>query len=147
MNLLSPLNLLWALPLLGGIVALWMLRLKRQDVTVSSLYLWNTLLQETQANAPFQRLRRNLLLFLQLLAAFLLVFALARPFVYGEAVTGHTVVLILDTSASMNATDVHPTRLGAAKDAADSFIDREMGIGDVATVLTASSKPDSALSG
>ena len=147
MNLLNPFNLLWALPLLGGIVALWMLRLKRQDVTVSSLYLWNTLLQETQANAPFQKLRRNLLLFLQLLAAFLLVFALARPFVYGEAVTGHTVVLILDTSASMNATDVRPTRLQAAKDAADSFIDREMRLGDVATVLTASSRPASALTG
>ena len=119
-----------------------MLRLKRQDVTVSSLYLWNTLLQETQANAPFQKLRRNLLLFLQLLAAFLLVFALARPFVYGEAVTGHTVVIILDTSASMNATDVRPTRLAAAKDAADDFMDREMRLGDVATVLTASSKPE-----
>ena len=147
MNLLNPLNLLWALPLLGGIVALWMLRLKRQDVTVSSLYLWNTMLQETQANAPFQKLRRNLLLFLQLLAAFLLVFAVARPFIYGEAVTGHTVVIILDTSASMHATDVRPTRLQAAKDAADSFIDREVRVGDVATVLTASSKPASAFSG
>jgi len=147
MNLLNPWNLFWALPLLGGIVALWMLRLKRQDVTVSSLYLWNTLLQETQANAPFQRLRRNLLLFLQLLLAFLLVSALARPFVYGEAVTGHTIVLILDTSASMNATDVRPTRLQAAKDAADQLVDREMRTGDVATVLTAAGKPGSALSG
>jgi Ca-activated chloride channel family protein len=147
MNLLNPLNLLWALPLLGGIVALWMLRLKRQDVTVSSLYLWNTLLQETQANAPFQRLRRSLLLFLQLLTAFLLVFALARPFVYGEGLAGHTVVIILDTSASMNATDVRPTRLAAAKEAADQLIDREMRLGDVATVLTAAGKPSSVLSG
>jgi len=147
MNLLNPLNLLWALPLLGGIVALWMLRLKRQDVPVSSLYLWNTMLQETQANAPFQKLRRSLLLFLQLLLAFLLVLALARPFVYGEAVMGHTIAIILDTSASMNATDVRPTRLQAAKDAADQLIDREMRVGDVATVLTASSKPGSAFSG
>jgi len=147
MNLLNPLNFLWAVPLLGGIVALWMLRLKRQDVTVSSLYLWNTLLQETQANAPFQKLRRNLLLFLQLLAAFLLVFALARPFVYGAGVSGHTIVIVLDTSASMNATDVSPSRLAAAKSAADDFVDRQMRGGDVATVLSASSKPQSLLSG
>lgn len=143
MNLLNPLNLLWALPLLGGIVALWMLRLKRQDVTVSSLYLWSTLLQETQANAPFQKLRRNLLLFLQLLTAFLLVAAFARPFVYGQGRAGHTIVLILDTSASMNATDVRGGRLAAAKAASDDFIDREMHGGDVATVLSASSKVNS----
>ncbi len=147
MNLLNPLNFLWAIPLLGGIVALWMLRLKRQDVTVSSLYLWNTLLQETQANAPFQKLRRNVLLFLQLLAAFLLIFALARPFVYGAGVSGHTVVIVLDTSASMNATDVSPSRLAAAKAAADDFVDRQMRGGDVATVLSASAKPQSLLSG
>jgi len=147
MNLLNPLNLLWAVPLLGGIVALWMLRLKRQDVTVSSLYLWSTLLQETQANAPFQKLRRNLLLFLQLLTAFLLVGAFARPFVYGQGRAGHTIVLILDTSASMNATDVRGGRLAAAKVAADDFIDRQMHGGDVATVLAASSKADSLESG
>ncbi len=147
MNLLNPINLLWALPLLGGIVALWMLRLKRQDHTVSSLYLWNTLLQETQANAPFQKLRRNLLLVLQLLTAFLLVCALARPFVYGQGLAGHTIVLVLDTSASMNATDVSPSRLASAKDAADRFVDREMRLGDVATVLSAASKPTSPLSG
>ena len=147
MNLLNPLNLLWALPLLGGIIALWMLRLKRQDVTVSSLYLWNTLLQETQANAPLQKLRRSLLLFLQLLAAFLLVFALARPFVYGAGVSGHTIVIVLDTSASMNATDVSPSRLAAAKAAADDFVDRQMRGGDVATVLSASAKPQSLVSG
>ncbi len=147
MNLLQPLNFLWAVPLLGGIVALWMLRLRRQDVTVSSLYLWNSLLQETQANAPFQKLRRSLLLFLQLLAAFLLVFALARPFVYGSGLAGHTIVIILDTSASMNASDVGPTRLAAAKAAAEEFVAHQMRGTDVATVLSASSKPQSLVSG
>lgn len=145
--LLNPLNLLWAVPLLGGIVALWMLRLKRQEVTVSSLYLWNSLLQETQANAPLQKLRRSLLLFLQLLAALLLIFALARPFVYGAGVSGHTVVIILDTSASMNATDVSPSRLAAAKSAADDFVAHQFRGGDVATVIAASSKPQSLVSG
>jgi len=147
MNLLSPLNLLWAIPLLGGIIALWMLRLKRQDVTVSSLFLWNTLLQDAQANKPFQKLRRNLLFFLQILTAFLLVFALARPFVYGQPLIGHTIVLILDTSASMNATDIPGGRLAAAKSAAENFIDHDMHGGDVAAVLSVSSKIDPLISG
>ncbi len=145
--LLNPLNLLWAIPLLGGIVALWMLRLKRQEVTVSSLYLWNSLLQETQANAPLQKLRRSLLLFLQLLAALLLILALARPFVYGAGVSGHTIVIILDTSASMNATDVGPSRLAAAKSAADDFVAHDLRGGDVATIIAASNKPQSLVSG
>ena len=145
MNLFNPLNLLWLLPLGGGIILLWMLKLKRQDVEVSSLHLWRALLQENQANAPFQKLRRTLLLFLQLLTALLLVLALARPFVYGRSAQGRNIVLILDTAASMNATDVSPTRLAAAKAAASDFVDREMGPNDVATVIAAAQKPVSLL--
>lgn len=141
MNLFSPWSLLWLLPLAGGILALWMLRLRRQEVTVSSLHLWRTLLQETQANAPFQKLRRHLLLFLQLLAAFLLVFALARPFVYGRGLSGRTFVLILDTSASMNATDVGPNRLVTAKAEAEGFVRSSLGGSDVATVIAAGAEP------
>lgn len=146
MNLLSALNLLWLIPLLGGIIALWMLKLKRQDVTVSSLYLWRDIMAPAQSNAPLQKLRRHLLLFLQLLAAFLLIFALARPFVYGQPGAGRTIVVIVDSSASMNATDVSPSRLGAAKEAAKDYLDREMKLGDVATVIAASAKPQTALS-
>ncbi|MBV9850734.1 MAG: VWA domain-containing protein [Armatimonadetes bacterium] len=141
MNLFNPLNLLWLLPLGGAILVLWMLKLRRQDVEVSSLYLWRALLQENQANAPFQRLRRSLLLFLQLLTAFLLILALARPFVYGRATQGRNIALIIDTAASMNATDVSPSRLAAAKREAQEFVDREMGPNDVATVIAAANKP------
>lgn len=141
MNLLSPWSLLWLVPLGGGIIALWMLRLRREDVTVSSLHLWRAILQETQANAPFQKLRRNLLLFLQLLAAFLLIMALAHPFVYGKAMAGRAIVLMIDASASMNARDTGVSRLDAAKQSAEDFIDRQMRDGDVATVIAVTNKP------
>src|SRR5579875_2573345 len=135
MNLFSPWSLLWLLPILGGIVALWLLKRKRQDFTVSSLFLWRAVLEETQANAPFQKLRRNLLLFLQLLAAFLLIFALARPFVYGRGINGRVFVVVLDTSASMNAVDVPPSRLAAAKEAAKEFLSQSLHDGDVGMVV------------
>jgi hypothetical protein len=141
MTLFSPLSLLWLFPLGGTILALWILKLRRQDVEVPSLFLWRALLQENQANAPFQKLRRSLLLFLQLLVAFLLIFALARPFVYAHTAPGRTVILILDTSASMNATDVGPSRLAAAKQAAEDYINHEMGPNDVATVVAAADRP------
>ena len=75
MSLFAPAALalgLLALP----IVLLYMLRLRRREQTVSSTYLWRTLVQDRAANAPWQRLRRNLLLLLQLLILAALVLSL-----------------------------------------------------------------------
>ena len=145
MNLFNPLNLLWLIPALGTVIVLWMLRLKRQDVTVPSLYLWRALLRENQANAPFQKLRRHLLLLLQLLAATLLIFALAKPYVFGKTMTGRTFVILIDDSASMKATDVAPSRLEEAKSEAERFVDEQMSGTDVATVISVTNKPTAQL--
>ncbi|HIP73645.1 MAG TPA: hypothetical protein EYH05_19890, partial [Anaerolineae bacterium] len=60
------------------IILLYMLRLRRREVMVSSTMLWQKLLRDREANAPWQKLRRNLFLFLQLLILAGLVLALAR---------------------------------------------------------------------
>ena len=44
------------------IVIFYMLRLRREELSVSSSMLWRRVLQDRTANAPWQRLRRNLLL-------------------------------------------------------------------------------------
>lgn len=141
MHLLSPFTFLWLVPLAGIIVALWMLRLKRENYTVPSLFLWRKMLKETQANTPFQKLRRNLLLILQLLAAFFLIFTLTKPYVYGNGLTGRTIIIILDNSASMKAADISPSRLDNAKDKAIDFVNENVHPGDVATIISASNKP------
>lgn len=104
MSLLAPLalaGLLLAIP----IILMYMLRLRRREVVVSSTYLWQQLLQDKEANTPWQKLRRNLLLILQLIILALLAFALARPFITVPAVSAARVALLLDASASMNAAD------------------------------------------
>ena len=73
-----------------------MLRLRRQEITVSSSMLWRQVMQDRQANAPWQKLRRNLLLYLQLLVLALLVLALARPFVESAGLPPGNLVVILD---------------------------------------------------
>lgn len=114
MSFLTPLFLLLGL-LAVPIIVMYMLRLRRREVLVSSTLLWQKLLRDREANAPWQKLRRNLLLLLQLLILAALVLALARPFLPVPSVVSGSVVVLLDGSASMLATDVEPTRFAAAQ--------------------------------
>ena len=88
------------------ILLLYMLRLRRREVLISSTYLWRQVVQDTEANTPWQRLRRNLLLFLQLLILLAMVLALARPFVTVPTVSAGKIALLVDASASMTADDL-----------------------------------------
>jgi len=117
----------WLTPLVGAIAAaaavptlvlLYFLKLKRQDVPVSSTLLWKRAVQDLQVNAPFQRLRKNLLLFLQLLVLAAAILALARPIIRTAVADEERVVLLIDRSASMNAREGEQTRLDAAKEQA-----------------------------
>jgi hypothetical protein len=117
MPVLAPLAIA-GLVFIPLIVAFYMLRLRRQEHTVSSTFLWQQLVRDVEANAPWQRLRRSLLLLLQLLLVLVLVLAAARPFVERPAGLSRDLVLVVDASASMGATDVFPDRLTAVKRAA-----------------------------
>src|SRR5687767_5862431 len=114
MGLLAPLALigLIAIPI---IIGFYMLRLRRPSHPVSSTFLWQQLVRDVEANAPWQKLKRSLLLALQLLLALLLAFVVARPFSEHPAGLARDLVLVIDASASMSATDVFPDRLTAAK--------------------------------
>jgi len=105
------------------IIAFYFLKLRREEQWVSSVYLWRRAIRDVEANAPWQRLRRNLLLFLQIAFLLALILALARPFHWVQGAAGQNVILILDTSASMAATDVSPSRLETAKTRALELIE------------------------
>ncbi len=143
MHFTSPLNLLWAFPIGGLIVLMYILKLRRKDVIVSSTYLWRQVIRDVQANAPLQKLRKNILLFLQLITAALIIFALASPFLRTYSIGGRHIVLILDTSASMGATDVSPNRLEKAKQMALETVS-SLHPGDMMMVLSAYSRPKTA---
>lgn len=108
--------------LLPVIVALYFLKLRREEHIVSSTYLWQELVRDTAANAPWQRLRFNWLMLLQLLILISMIFALARPFTWTTTASGGHLILVMDTSASMSATDVAPNRLSAAADQARRLV-------------------------
>src|SRR5258705_3313456 len=115
MSFLTPLALLSAAIIGPIIVAMYLLKLRREDRRVSSTYLWQRMVRDVEANAPWQKLRRNILLLLQLLLLLLLALALARPFFSTAGITGRNLILIIDRSASMGATDAPGVRLDAAR--------------------------------
>lgn len=100
------------------VVLFYLLKRKRKLRLVSSTVLWQRFLAESRANAPFQKLRRNLLLFLQVLLLLLAVLALARPYLADQLAGGALQVLVMDASASMQSADVAPSRFEAAREAA-----------------------------
>jgi hypothetical protein len=124
MEWLTPMTALYAaavsVPLL---LLLYFLKLKRREQIVSSTLLWKRAVQDLQVNAPFQRLRRNLLLLLQLLVLLAILLALAGPIMSLIAGPARRYVILIDRSASMNATDDKPSRLEAAKEQAKIFVE------------------------
>jgi hypothetical protein len=135
MSFISPLALL-GLVFLPAVVAMYLLKLRRDEAVVPSTLLWQRLVADVEANAPWQRLRRSLLLLLQLLLVLLLAALAARPFLERPAGLARELVLVIDTSASMAATDVAPDRLTAAKRLALDAL-RDLPAGGVVSVIAA----------
>ncbi|CAN5393860.1 BatA and WFA domain-containing protein [soil metagenome] len=138
--MIAPLALigLISLPI---IVAFYMLRLRRRDVPVGSTFLWQQLIRDVEANAPWQKLRFSWLLMVQLLIAAIVVLAAARPFSAVESDLGANVVLIVDTSASMATRTDDEDRMGLARDRAREVVER-LPVGGRITVVAAADTAD-----
>jgi hypothetical protein len=131
----TPLALLGLL-FVPAVIAMYLLKLRRDEAVVPSTLLWTRLVSDVEANAPWQKLRRSLLLLLQLLLVVILALLAARPFFERPAGLARDIVLVMDTSASMAATDVTPDRMTAAKRAAIEAL-RDLPTGGRVSVIEA----------
>jgi Ca-activated chloride channel family protein len=122
MSLLIPAALAFGL-IIPVILLFYFMRPKRQERVVGSTLLWQQALQDLQASRPWQRLRITPLLLLQILAAIVIVLVLARPATFFRSPIGGDTIIILQTSASMQATDVPPSRFEAARSRVTDLID------------------------
>ena len=122
-----------AIPL--AVIALYFLKLKRQPVEVPSTFLWRKSVEDLHVNSLFQRLRRNLLLFLQLLILALAILGLVRPAWFAKLTGGQRHVILIDNSASMTAIDLEPNRLEWAKDQVLRNIIDKMEADDMAMII------------
>ncbi|WP_425618767.1 VWA domain-containing protein [Anatilimnocola sp. NA78] len=121
MSLAAPWALAWAL-LTIPIVVFYILKIRLKQVPVSTTIFWRQIYDEKAPRSLWQNLRHWLSLLVQIIWLLLLVAALAEPFFLSEKLQARRIVMVIDNSASMNATDVSPTRLAAAKEAAARYV-------------------------
>src|SRR5512145_2813205 len=98
MNFLAPAAFAFAAAI-PVVILFYLLKRKRVVRLVASTLLWQRFLADTQASAPFQRLRKNWLLILQLILLALAVLALGRPYFATQVKPARLRVIILDASA------------------------------------------------
>jgi hypothetical protein len=134
----------WALLALvpPAIIALYFLKLRRQPLEVPSTYLWKRSMEDLHVNSLWQRLRQNLLMFLQLLLVALAMLALLRPGWEGTKLEGDRFIFLVDNSVSMSATDVPEAknRLEEAKELVGGLID-QMDPGMTAMIISFADTP------
>src|SRR6516164_6704010 len=114
MNFLAPAAFAFAAAI-PVVVLFYLLKRKRVIKLVSSTLLWQQFLAETQASAPFQKLRKNWLLILQIVLLVFAILALSRPYFAGKTKPAQLRVVMLDASASLQATDEAPSRFEKAQ--------------------------------
>ena len=84
------------------LLVLYLLKLRRRPIKVSSTFLWQESVRDLQVNVPIAPIRGGLLLLLHILLIACLILALGRPAIDMPA-TGQRVLILVDRSASMSA--------------------------------------------
>lgn len=116
-----PLALLILIPI---IILLYMLKQKAKEYPFSSSMLWKEIYNNIEATKPWDKLKKNLLMFIQILTVLLLIFALMAPYLKTGGNRYNNVVLVIDTSASMGIRyNEQRTRLEEAIERACDYVD------------------------
>jgi len=117
-SLAAPLGLL-ALLALVPLIVLYLIQPDPQRVELPTMQFLAEDPDEGGANPIIERLRRNLLFLLQILAIALLALALASPFVLTtQAASAQQTVVVVDASASMGTATGDGARIAAARERA-----------------------------
>jgi hypothetical protein len=117
---LWPLALLITIPL---VILLYILKRKYREKEVSSSLLWKEAYKNTQANTPWEKLKINIMMILQILIILLIIFALMSPFLKFGGKTYKNLIIVMDTTASMSTLyDGDKTRLDKGKEMTKDYI-------------------------
>lgn len=116
---LWPLFLLITIPLL---ILLYILKRNYKEEVISSTILWSEVYKNTKANTPWEKLRKNIMLLLQIIVLLFIIFSLMKPFLNFGGRSYKNIIIVLDTTASMGAEYGSSTRLEEGKNLSKEFI-------------------------
>ena len=138
MTFLWP-EMLWLLLIVPALVAGYFYILRRKQ---ASAIKYASLSMVKEAIGAAQRFRRHIPPLLFLIALLAMMVAIARPAAVVMLPSQYqTIILAMDVSGSMRATDVKPSRIAAAQAAAKAFVEEQpsnVRIGVVSFAATAS---------
>lgn len=138
MGILNPFALAY-LPLIGLLVLIYLFRKRHKTIPVPSFIPWRALKQDTVRTKLFLA---DMLFFMQLIALLLLIFFLTRPYLPSviSGVIGKDIILLIDTSASMQTLEGNRTRFQLAQEEALKLVDG-MGVSDRMQIITVHTRP------
>ena len=140
---LWPFFLLLLIPI---IIIMYLLKQKAVDMPISSLFLWKEMYRNVEANTPWEKLKKNWLLILQIITVIALIIALASPYIMSGSAGADHAIIVIDNSASMNALyDEEHTRLETAVEEAEDYV-RSLKTGTGISIITSNSKATLVLS-
>lgn len=113
---------LYLLLILLPVIILYFLRPKPKPIKIPSLMLLLSSGRKRKLNSLFDKLIKDPLLLIQLLAMTIIVLGIADPYFIGTAQYDRTII-VLDASASMSASDVKPSRFSQAMEIARNYLD------------------------
>lgn len=110
--------------LIPAIILLYMLKQRAKEYRFSSGMLWKELNNNMEATTPWDKLKNNLLMILQILTVLLLILALMAPYLKHGGKKYDNVVIVMDTSASMGIQyNENKTRFEEAVERACNYVD------------------------
>lgn len=133
-----PLVLLVLIPV---IIIMYLLRQRAVEKPHSSLFLWNELYKNHESDTPWEKLKKNWLMILQIITLVLLILALCSPYLLSGGRKATSVILVIDNSGSMNTEyDNGRSRLEEAKNQAVSYIQSQNSDTAITLITAASSE-------
>ena len=105
-----------------AILAMYFFKKKNQEKVVGSIMLWRMATNDTKSEKAFQKLKKNLLMILQIITAIIIVFSLARPYI-ARSEKIENMIIIIDASMSMKAYDGEVSRFESARAVVKNMIE------------------------